>query len=142
MEEKAQLGAAYVPQGLAYLPQGPAYLPQGPAYLPQGPPQGGVYPSQGGAYPYPPPYYPQATPQQQTDSTVFVQPQPIVSTAVFTPVGDYYYTASIIFSFICFFCGSWWSLCCTIPAIFVASSVSPTHNCTHFREFIAWVHGT
>eukprot|EP00731_Ephydatia_muelleri_P007514 Em0003g1762a len=119
-------GGVYPPQGGVYPPQGGVYPPQGGVYPPQGgvyPPQGGVYPPQGGAYPNPPPYYPQATLQQQTGSTVvFVQPQPTVTTAVFTPVGDYYYTTSIVLSFICFFCGTWWSLCCTIPAIFVASS--------------------
>eukprot|EP00731_Ephydatia_muelleri_P007347 Em0003g1595a len=149
-------GGAYPQQGGAYPPQGGAYLTQGGAYSPQQggaypsqqggvypPQQGGVYPpQQGGVYPpqqggaYPPqqggvqpgfngspPYYPQAIPQQQTN-VVIVQPK---STApVYTPVGDYGYTISIVLTVICFLCGSWWSLCCTIPAIFVASSVSPT----------------
>ena len=51
-----------------------------------------------------------------------------MTTTVFRPVGDYYYTASIVLSFLCFFCGSWWALCCTIPAIFVASSVSGSRD--------------
>ncbi|KAL5503598.1 hypothetical protein EMCRGX_G010571 [Ephydatia muelleri] len=88
------------------------------------PPSGDYPPSQSGYAGYTPPsYYPQSATSQQTGNTVVVvQPQPTVTTAVFTPVGDYNYTASIVLSFICFFCGSWWSLCCTIPAIFVASS--------------------
>eukprot|EP00731_Ephydatia_muelleri_P007360 Em0003g1608a len=137
-------GDSYMPQGNSYPPQGDANPQQGGAYAPQGgayPPQGGAYPSQGGAYPpqggaypeYPPqlggvrpgfngspPYYPQATPQQQTN-VVIVQPK---STApVRTKVGDYGYILSIVFTIICLFGGSWLSLCCTIPAIFVASSI-------------------
>ncbi|KAL5503408.1 hypothetical protein EMCRGX_G010352 [Ephydatia muelleri] len=137
-------GDSYMPQGNSYPPQGDANPQQGGAYAPQGgayPPQGGAYPSQGGAYPpqggaypeyppqlggvrpgfngSPPPYYPQATPQQQTN-VVIVQPK---STApVRTKVGDYGYILSIVFTIICLFGGSWLSLCCTIPAIFVASS--------------------
>ncbi|KAL5503579.1 hypothetical protein EMCRGX_G010551 [Ephydatia muelleri] len=92
----------------------------------------GMYPAQSGAYPshpvpaqpmHPsPPSYPQATSQQESNTVVVVQRQPTVTTTVITPVGDYYYTASIVLTFICLFCGSWWSLCCTIPAIFMASS--------------------
>ncbi|KAL5503404.1 hypothetical protein EMCRGX_G010348 [Ephydatia muelleri] len=60
-----------------------------------------------------------ATPQQQTN-VVIVQPR---STApVHTKVGDYGYTLSIVLTVICFLCGSWCSLCLSIPAIFVASS--------------------
>eukprot|EP00731_Ephydatia_muelleri_P007571 Em0003g1819a len=91
-----------------------------------------MYPAQSGAYPshpvpaqpmHPsPPSYPQATSQQESNTVVVVQRQPTVTTTVITPVGDYYYTASIVLTFICLFCGSWWSLCCTIPAIFMASS--------------------
>ena len=136
-------GGAYPPQGVAYPPQGGAYPPQGMAYPPQGgpyPPQGGVSPPQPGYTGYnpsgfqpgydpaqpgyntpPPSYYPQAT-QQASNTVVVVQSQPKVTTAVFTPVGDYYYTISVVLTFLCFFCGSWWSLCCTIPAIFVASA--------------------
>ncbi|KAL5503536.1 hypothetical protein EMCRGX_G010501 [Ephydatia muelleri] len=139
---QAQQGAAYLPQGPT---QGGVYPPQGGVY----PPQGGVYPPQGGVYPprgRPTPGRSLPTPGRSLPTTgrclpqpssilstrwalittgstvVFVQPQPTVTTAVFTPVGDYYYTTSIVLSFICFFCGTWWSLCCTIPAIFVASS--------------------
>eukprot|EP00731_Ephydatia_muelleri_P007534 Em0003g1782a len=101
-------------------------LQEGRIYPPLGTPQDGAYPSQGGAYTpsfNPPPYYPQATPQQQMGSTIIVvHRQPTVATTVITRVGDYYFITSIVLSFICFFCFSWWSLCCTIPAIFAAIS--------------------
>eukprot|EP00731_Ephydatia_muelleri_P007351 Em0003g1599a len=146
-------GGVYLPQGGAYPSEGGAYPPQGGAYLPQGyppqgyppqggeyPPQGGAYAPQGGAYPEypppqggvqpvfngpPPPYYPQAIPQQQTGCNVVIV-QPKSTAPVYTPVGDYGYTLSIVLTIICFLCGTWWSLCCTIPAIFVACSVSST----------------
>lgn len=38
--------------------------------------------------------------------------------------GDHYFMLSIILSIICFCCGSWLSLLCTIPAIVFAAAVS------------------
>eukprot|EP00731_Ephydatia_muelleri_P007568 Em0003g1816a len=115
----------YPPVGGAY----PGAYPPQPGYTGYSAPQPGYVPAQPGYAPAqpgynapPPSYYPQANQQQTGNTVVVVQRQPTVTTAVLTPVGDYYYTASIVLSFICFFCGSWWSLCCTIPAIFVASS--------------------
>ena len=58
-------------------------------------------------------------------SCAVVQPKRTVTTTVNTSVGDYGYTSSMVLSIICFLCGSWWALCCTIPALFAASSVSP-----------------
>ena len=46
----------------------------------------------------------------QTGNTMIVQPQPTVTTAVFTLVGDHYYTTSIVLSLICLFCGSGWKI--------------------------------
>ena len=38
--------------------------------------------------------------------------------------GDHYLLLSVILSFLCFFCGTWWALICTVTAIFFAISVS------------------
>ena len=51
--------------------------------------------------------------------------QPTVPvTTVVRPAGDYYLTLSIVLTVICLFCGTWYSLFCTIPAIVIATSVS------------------
>ena len=61
---------------------------------------------------------------QPTTTVVVVQPKPTVTTTVVTPGGDYYYTASLVLTFVCLFFGTWLALFCTIPAMFVALSVS------------------
>ena len=52
------------------------------------------------------------------------QPTPVIATTVVRPAGDYYLTLSIVLTSICIFCGTWYSLFCTVPAIFIAISVS------------------
>ncbi|KAL5486834.1 hypothetical protein EMCRGX_G019369 [Ephydatia muelleri] len=142
---------SYPPQGGAYPPQGGAYPPQGGAYPPQGwayPPQGGAYPLQGGAYPPPSPqpgyvgyippqpgyspaqpppaYYPQAGAQQQQVTSTIATVQPKATTTVnisyIRTLVDSTYNISIALTLLCFFCGSWFVLCCTVPAMFAASS--------------------
>ncbi|KAL5503412.1 hypothetical protein EMCRGX_G010360 [Ephydatia muelleri] len=80
---------------------------------------------------YPAPPYSQEAPfqsehlQQQPSHVHLVIEQPRSAAAVYPSVssaGDCGFVTSIVLSFICFFCGTWCSLCCTIPAIFVASS--------------------
>ena len=53
---------------------------------------------------------------------VTTQPTPV--TTVVRPTGDYYMTLSVVLTVICIFCGTWYSLFCTIPAIVMASAVS------------------
>ena len=54
---------------------------------------------------------------------------PAVTTTVVRSTGDYYLTLSIVLTFICCFCGTWYSLFCTIPAIIMATSVSLQQVC-------------
>ena len=51
------------------------------------------------------------------------QPAPVIYTRHYGS-GDHFLLLSIILSFVCFFCGTWWALFCTIPAIFYAIHVS------------------
>lgn len=39
------------------------------------------------------------------------------------PLNDHFLTLSIVLSVICFMCGTWYSLFCTVPAIIIATSV-------------------
>ena len=63
-------------------------------------------------------------PQSSNVVVVSSQPTPVVATTVIRPAGDYYLTLSIVLTVICLFCGTWYSLFCTIPAIIMATSVS------------------
>ena len=125
----------YPPQ--EYPPQQPGYLPPQQGYPPQQtfyPPQQQGYPDTGypvdgykGGVPPPPPYYgqqQQPVQQQSSSNVVVVQQQP---TAVYTQTavhasGDNFLTLSIVLTILCFLCGTWYSLLCTIPAIFLASA--------------------
>ncbi|KAL5482024.1 hypothetical protein EMCRGX_G022304 [Ephydatia muelleri] len=51
-----------------------------------------------------------------------VEPVPTILVTRILQIQDYYLGSSIILSFLCLFSASWWALCCTIPAIFVALS--------------------
>ena len=73
----------------------------------------------------------QALPQQQQSSTnvVLVQQQP---TAVYTRTvrasGDNFLTLSVFMTMICFLCGTWYSLLCTVPAIIFASAAKEAES--------------
>ena len=56
-------------------------------------------------------------------TVVVTQPAPVVYVKRYGS-GDHFLVLSIVLSFISFFCGTWVALFCTIPAIFVALSVS------------------
>ncbi|XP_003385428.1 PREDICTED: uncharacterized protein LOC100639982 [Amphimedon queenslandica] len=58
-------------------------------------------------------------PQQQSSNNVVVvnsQPTPAIVTTI-RPVGDHFLTLSIVLTIVCFICGAWHALLCTIPAI-------------------------
>ena len=62
---------------------------------------------------------------QEYDVAVVAQPPPtVILYQRHYGTGDHYLLLSILLTFICFFCGTWLSLMCTIPAIFFAISVS------------------
>lgn len=76
---------------------------------------------------YPPPGYQPAPPQYQTtgpsSQTTVVLTAPQTTTVVYERrygSGDHFLLLSIILSIWCCVCFSWWTLCCTIPAIFFA----------------------
>ncbi|XP_019853489.1 PREDICTED: uncharacterized protein LOC109582885 [Amphimedon queenslandica] len=72
----------------------------------------------------PPPYLEQGQGAQQTAPTVIVVSQPPGATQVVQhqPVGDYYYTLSILMTMLCVMCGFWPLLFCTIAALIFSVS--------------------
>ena len=88
--------------------QPPGYPPPQAGYQPQ--PQAPPPPYVGGY---------QTVPKQQNTVVVTQQPTAVIYTRQYGS-GDHYLLLSIIMSILCFVCGSWWALLCTIPAIFYA----------------------
>ncbi|KAL5503456.1 hypothetical protein EMCRGX_G010410 [Ephydatia muelleri] len=131
-------GGVYYPLGGANPPQGGAYPLQGRAYPPH-PPQPGYIPPQPGYSPAQPPpaYYPQAGAQQQVTSTIeTVQPKATtkVNISSIRTLVDSSYNISIALTLVCFFCGSWFVLCCTVPAMFEASSAKEALEKGEFKK--------
>eukprot|EP00731_Ephydatia_muelleri_P007416 Em0003g1664a len=137
-------GGVYYPLGGANPPQEGSYPPQGRAYHPHPPQPGyvGYIPPQPGYSPAQPPpaYYPQAGAQQQyqqvTRTIETVQPKATTKDNIsyIRTLVDSSYNISIALTLMCFFCGSWFVLCCTVPAMFEASSAKEALEKGQFKK--------
>lgn len=59
-----------------------------------------------------------------------ISAQPYVATTVVQrPTGDHYAILSLVMTLLCWICGGWMSLLCTLPAIVLALAVSNINKC-------------
>ncbi|XP_019851985.1 PREDICTED: uncharacterized protein LOC109581922 [Amphimedon queenslandica] len=70
----------------------------------------------------PPPYFEQGAHQTTPTFIVVTQPPSATQVVQHQPIGDYYYTLSILMTIFCVMCGFWPTLFCTLPAFFISLS--------------------